>query len=1013
MPARGVPVPFYVILGLLAASAPLRAEPPIKTLAHPARAGKTRPEIIVKYRPEAVVISPILAARKGQSLAQATGKKELASLDRLHQRFGLDLARGRRVFRGAYTGNLPADQKAIRLQASVIQKRFPTRRAPRGSVLPDLSSVFVIPTRAANVLRACQVLTAHPAVVYAEPNYIYHAVSLPDDTYIDPDQDGTWSAGTWGQAFSDLWGMERIQADQAWANGQIGAGVVVAVIDTGADAAHEDLAINMWINTAEVLGQPGVDDDGNGFVDDIHGYDFVNDDGDPLDDHGHGTHASGTVAAAINGVGVAGVAPGATLMAMKGLNASGAGNTTSLANCLIYAVNNGADVLSNSWGGTGTSQLLTDTFQFAHGMGVVSVGAAGNSNANVASFFPANIAEVIAVAAVDSLDQKASFSNFGELLDVAAPGVDILSLRALDTDFFRDRLHFVPPGDLNAKYYRSNGTSMACPAVAGLAALLRSASPGMTNDQVRQVIRDSADDLGDPGFDLSFGYGRINVAAAMANAVDCNANGVDDALDIASGDSPDCNANGRPDECETGGTQDCNTNGVADLCDLFAGTSDDCQANGVPDDCEPLVDCNTNGLFDPCEIRDGLLPDCNANLIPDPCEINGATDCNTNGIPDACEVGFDQDCNSNGTSDLCDLATGAANDCNSNAVPDTCDLAGGLSGDCNTNGRPDECDLADGSSTDCDADGFPDECMATFRAVLSLATLEGSNGFVIAGLPGTGGAGTSVGAAGDVNNDGYADVMVGAPFIGSFTKLHRGDAYVVFGGPLVGVNGLVNLAELQPAEGYVIQGVGTDHELGRSVAGAGDVNADGLDDVVVGAHGANISVSDLPGTGYVVFGSPTAVDDGIIQAGLLFGRQGFQLPGLDAGDHAGYSVSAAGDVNGDRFDDFLIGAYAAVNPNRPGPGFAAGATYVVFGGASVGKAGPLELGLLNGTDGFALHGDFSTDSTGYSVAGAGDVNGDGLDDFVAGAPFAIGDSPIFGPRLGGECYVVFGRQRLG
>jgi len=375
-------------------------------------------------------------------------------------------------------------------------------------------------------MEAVKQLQADADIEWAEPKYIVH-VCLPNDTYIDPNGDGVWSSGAWGQAFTDLWGMETIQADQAWASGYRGAGVVVAVIDTGVDYNHEDIADNMWVNPGEIP-DDGNDNDDNGYVDDVHGYDFETyGDGrrgpDPIDGHGHGTHCSGTIAAVMNNtLGVAGLAPEAKIMAVKGLSDSGWGYTTDLADCVVYAADNGADVLSNSWGGSGYSYLLQEAFRYAHSLGCVCVAAAGNDNSDVKDQYPANIDAVIAVAATDVDDEKANLSNYGSLIDVGAPGVDLLSLRAAGTDP-RSSQYYVPPGDPEAKYYRSNGTSMACPHVAGLAAVARAAHPEFSNEQIRQAIHVSADDLGDPGFDIYLGSGRINAGTATTLTSVCDA----------------------------------------------------------------------------------------------------------------------------------------------------------------------------------------------------------------------------------------------------------------------------------------------------------------------------------------------------------------------------------------------------------------------------------------------------------------------------------------------------------
>ncbi|MEW5761440.1 MAG: S8 family serine peptidase, partial [Candidatus Thermoplasmatota archaeon] len=234
-------------------------------------------------------------------------------------------------------------------------------------------------------------------VEYAEPNYKVQIFALPNDTYIDPDQDGNWSEGAWGQEYEDMWGLKKIGMEKAWGIGKESKSAIVAVIDTGVDYSHEDLAPdNIWQNlkedadgdghTLEYTGErwildPGdindFDDDGNGKIDDLIGWDFYNRDNDPLDDHGHGTHCAGTIGAVTNnGVGVAGVARSVKIMALKGLSVDGGGYDDDLAKAINYAADNGADVISMSWGGLGSSIVLSDALNDAYSKGVVLVAAA-------------------------------------------------------------------------------------------------------------------------------------------------------------------------------------------------------------------------------------------------------------------------------------------------------------------------------------------------------------------------------------------------------------------------------------------------------------------------------------------------------------------------------------------------------------------------------------------------------------------------------------------------------------
>jgi subtilisin family serine protease len=381
-------------------------------------------------------------------------------------------------------------------------------------------------------------LKGEPEVEYAELNYILRTQAVPNDPYYS-------SSGAWGQTFRDLWGLQNISAETAW-NSSTGQNVVVAVSDSGVDYNHEDISDNIWQNSGEIgtdsTGHDkktnGIDDDGNGFIDDWHGYNFVTisnspANNDPMDDFGHGTHVAGTIAAiGNNGKGIVGVAFGAKIMPVKGLNQNGLGSTDDLVKTILYAADNGAKVINASWGGFANTpiQTLVDAIDYAHDTkGVVFVGSAGNSNADVGTpqtgFAPANIRNVITVSAFDHTDTKALFSNFGQKIDVAAPGggdsgpVEIYAparsilslLSSAASPAITDSGQLV----IGDKYLRQAGTSMASPHVAGVAALIRSLHPEFDPEQVRQAIRFGADDVDAIGFDINSGYGRTNAAKSL------------------------------------------------------------------------------------------------------------------------------------------------------------------------------------------------------------------------------------------------------------------------------------------------------------------------------------------------------------------------------------------------------------------------------------------------------------------------------------------------------------------
>jgi len=307
------------------------------------------------------------------------------------------------------------------------------------------------------------------------------------------------------------WGLNDIQAPDAWLAGYTGKGIVVAVVDTGVDYQHSDLSQNIWTNTLEIVGN-GIDDDKNGYVDDIYGYDFVNNDGYALDDNGHGTHVSGIIAGLNNGSGVTGVAYNATVMPVKVLSASGSGTFTGVAQGVTYAVNNGADVINLSLGAYGGSSTeLSSAITYAINHGVIVCMASGNDS-QASPTYPAVLAKTaggIAVGAVDSTNVVAAFSNdAGTVVPydfVAAPGVSIYS------------------SYIGGQYAVMSGTSMATPFVAGAAALLLSAQPDFSSqwtlEQLENLLTTTAQPLGSDGLlALTGSAPAVPVAASLSQS---------------------------------------------------------------------------------------------------------------------------------------------------------------------------------------------------------------------------------------------------------------------------------------------------------------------------------------------------------------------------------------------------------------------------------------------------------------------------------------------------------------
>lgn len=397
------------------------------------------------------------------------------------------------------------------------------RRAPSGPALAAARDALertwslevATPELAAEAAREWAAL---PGVEYAEVDRRVRAAYLPDDPFLYM----SGSVGSWGQPFADLWGLQRAGAEAAW-DVAAGEGVVVAIVDSGIDYAHPDLAANVWVNGGEVAGN-AVDDDGNGYADDVVGYDFANEDSDPVDEYHHGTHVAGIVAAAAgNGIGIAGLAHGARVMGLGVLGASGVGRVSDAARAVVYAVDNGARVVNLSIAAHGRSMLMADAVGYAHAAGVVCVAAAGNDGAETADTAPANEPAVLTVSAFDAGDRVAAFSNRGVKMDLAAAGggdpappsvradASVLSLLAASADPSRYDTRLVV-GDA---YLRLAGTSMAAPFVSAAAALVLSLHPDWDVERVRQALRATARDVSRAGFDIESGYGFVDAAAAV------------------------------------------------------------------------------------------------------------------------------------------------------------------------------------------------------------------------------------------------------------------------------------------------------------------------------------------------------------------------------------------------------------------------------------------------------------------------------------------------------------------
>ncbi len=358
-------------------------------------------------------------------------------------------------------------------------------------------------------------------VEYAEPNYLYTASIIPSDTY-----------------YNNQWYLEKIKAPQAWNEVRGANDVVIAILDSGVQIEHPDLQSNIWRNDREIP-ENNIDDDKNGFIDDINGWDFVNNVADPspkfkdgFTEAGilHGTIVAGIAAATgNNAAGVVGVAWGAKIMSLKVLDDAGEGNTSSVVKAIDYAVANGADIINLSFVGFGFSQSLDNAIKRAYDAGIIIAAAAGNEqnqgsgySLDATPMYPvcndgvAGENRMIGVAATDTIDQKANFSSFGfKCVDLSAPGISIFTTVA-----------YSPSEQVGGKFFDKyydgywSGTSMATPMVSATLALMEEINPSLTRDQLVKILLDSTDNINrlNPNYLNQLGRGRLNTYYAVLNA---------------------------------------------------------------------------------------------------------------------------------------------------------------------------------------------------------------------------------------------------------------------------------------------------------------------------------------------------------------------------------------------------------------------------------------------------------------------------------------------------------------
>lgn len=409
--------------------------------------------------------------------------------------------------------------ESVKSQSSRMSVQAMANAEAGSRVIRDLSTSGVVGMQVVQVTgtslsRAMEVYDANPDVLYVEPDYRISLSPIEAGGTNAPVQSQSLRAAGAGwpndPGYSQLWGLENtgqapfygkvgadIKAPLAWGVTTGSSSVTIALIDTGVDYSHPDLAANIWQNPGEYLN--GADDDGNGYIDDIRGWNFVAKNNDPMDDNGHGTHCAGTMAAiGNNGIGITGVTWNAKIMPLKFLDSKGSGYTSDAVSAILYATRKDVPIISCSFSGPGESQALKDAIDSSSALFICAAGNAG-ANSDITPQYPAAYpsSQIISVAASTYQDTLASFSNYGiNSVDLAAPGVSISSTTK------------------SRGYSYLNGTSMAVPYVTGTAALLKARNPSMTTSQLKSKILSSCDVLASLSGKISTG-GRLNAAKAL------------------------------------------------------------------------------------------------------------------------------------------------------------------------------------------------------------------------------------------------------------------------------------------------------------------------------------------------------------------------------------------------------------------------------------------------------------------------------------------------------------------
>ena len=381
-----------------------------------------------------------------------------------------------------------------------------------GTILDNIYLLHV--PIASDILSILQEYTSCPDVVYAEPNGKADPCSIPNDAYFGKQ----WFLDNTGQEIiPGVHGTPDadIDAAEAWDIETGSPNVVIAIVDSGIDYTHPDLSGKIWNNTDEIPNN-GIDDDTNGYIDDVMGWDFYYMDNDPKDGNGHGTTCAGLAAASTdNSVGIAGVARKCMIMPVQSANELWSSSWTSLSAGIRYAADNGADIISMSWAATGVPSVIKDAVNYAYGKGVFLCASTGNYNTST-KYYPAAYDNVTAVAATNENDGRCSpedwgpgnGSNYGDWVDIAAPGNLIYTTMPSYYVWFNG-----PPWYFTQNYTFGWGTSASSPIVAGVAALLLSKDPSLTPDEIKTLLCENVDPYNSTEY---IGTGRLNAQKALA-----------------------------------------------------------------------------------------------------------------------------------------------------------------------------------------------------------------------------------------------------------------------------------------------------------------------------------------------------------------------------------------------------------------------------------------------------------------------------------------------------------------